>query len=235
MFDILEFFPTRWRGILDNKNNTIYLLDCISNLNKNLNNEEEIFGDDLKIFPPKEKIFYALECSPILDTKVVIIGQDPYHREGQAMGLSFSVPKGISIPPSLQNIYKELRNNIDGFVIPNHGNLEKWAKQGVLLLNSTLTVREASPMSHAKIWKDFSEILLQYLSDKTSNLVFLLWGEHSRSKKKFIDCEKHHILECVHPSPLSANRGGWFGNKHFSKCNNLLKEMGKTEINWSLD
>jgi len=237
MYNILEILPTRWRGLLDYDVtiNNIDFYECLKVLNNNLNNENETFGDDLKIFPPKDKIFNALECSPILGTKLVIIGQDPYHKEGQAMGLSFSVPEGVAIPPSLQNIYKELRNDIDDFVIPKHGNLEKWAKQGVLLLNSTLTVREASPMSHAKYWKDFSEILLKYLSDKTENLVFLLWGDHSRSKKKFIDCKKHYILECVHPSPLSANRGGWFGNKHFSKCNALLKEMGKTEIDWKLN
>lgn len=198
--------------------------------------EHSVYGDELSIYPPPEDIFTAFKLTPIQDIKVVILGQDPYHNKGEAMGLCFSVPNNIKVPPSLLNIYKELKNDLDNdnFEIPKHGNLINWAKQGVFLLNASLTVRENSPNSHSKIWKDKTSKIIEYISEYTENTIFILWGSFAKSKKPLIDTNKHYILECNHPSPLSANRGGWFGNKHFSQVNELLRKHNKTEINWSL-
>ena len=162
--------------------------------------------------------------------KVILLGQDPYHQKGQAMGLSFSVPENIKIPPSLVNIYKELKTDCNLQLL--HGDLTKWAKQGVLLLNTSLTVRESCPNSHQKYWRPFTDNLIKYISDNKEGLVFLLWGGHAKNKKKLIDFNKHYVLEANHPSPLSANRGGWFGCKHFSKTNDFLQKNGKKEICW---
>jgi uracil-DNA glycosylase len=162
----------------------------------------------------------------------VILGQDPYHERGQAMGLSFSVPENIVFPPSLQNIFKEIEEDLKITTLPD-GNLERWAKQGVFLLNTTLTVREHIANSHqGKGWELFSDVVIKTISDKRENVVFILWGNNARSKKSLIDNSKHLILEAVHPSPLSANRGGFFGCRHFSKCNDYLQNHGFSPIDW---
>jgi len=183
------------------------------------------------IFPPAKLIFNAFNLTPVEKVKVIIIGQDPYHGENQAHGLSFSVPKGVKIPPSLINIYKELNDDI-GKTIPNHGFLEDWANQGVLLLNSVLTVESGKANSHKNIgWEQFTESAIELISKKKEKLVFLLWGSYAHKKEAFIDTGKHLVLKSVHPSPLSAYNG-FFGNKHFSKTNSYLKENNIGVINW---
>lgn len=185
------------------------------------------------VFPPSPLIFNAFNLTPFDSVKVVIIGQDPYHNEGQAHGLAFSVPDGIQKPPSLQNIFKELSQDLN-IPIPAHGNLEKWAKEGVLLLNSSLTVRAHNAASHAKIgWQRFTDAAIKALSDKKENLVFILWGNYAIAKENLINRDKHLILKTVHPSPLSASRG-FFGCKHFSKTNNYLINNNIEPIDWSL-
>lgn len=185
------------------------------------------------VFPPGSLIFNAFNTTPFNEVKVVILGQDPYHRPGQAHGLSFSVPMGVAIPASLRNIYKELTANIPGFESPRHGNLERWAEQGVFLLNAILTVERAKAGSHKKIgWQQFTDAVIQTLSEKREGLIFLLWGNFARAKKTLIDTSKHHVLEAVHPSPLAGN--AFLGNKHFSTANELLKAQGKNEIDWRL-
>jgi len=187
-----------------------------------------------KIFPPKELVFNAFQLVPKDKIKVVILGQDPYINEGEAMGLSFSVPKGVKIPPSLRNIYKELAEDQDvDFDIPDHGDLTKWAEQGVLLLNSALTVREGKSNSHAEYWKYMTDNIIKDISKRMNGVIFLLWGNYARHKKNFIDIDKHYVLESVHPSPLSAQRGGWFGSRHFSKVNKILEDLKKTKIEWN--
>lgn len=185
-----------------------------------------------RIYPPGKLIFNAFNHCPVEKTKVVILGQDPYHGPGQAHGLCFSVPEGIEQPPSLQNIFKEIHDDL-GTPIPKSGNLERWADQGVLLLNATLTVRAHCAGSHQnKGWETFTDAVIQRLTEKKSNLVFLLWGAYAQRKGAYIDTQKNLVLKSVHPSPLSANRGGWFGNHQFSKTNQYLKEYGMTEIIW---
>ena len=184
------------------------------------------------IYPPMHDIFNALKYTPYESTKVVILGQDPYHEPGQAHGLSFSVKKGVKIPPSLVNIYKELHDDI-GMEIPCHGELTSWAKQGVLLLNATLTVRQAQANSHQKIgWATFTDNVIKHLNNSTRPIVFLLWGSNARSKKAYITNKNHLVLESVHPSPLSAYNG-FFGCKHFSKANSFLEKTGQAPINWN--
>ena len=183
-------------------------------------------------FPKQADIFAALALCPLDQLKVVILGQDPYHGPGQAEGLSFSVPNDIKHPPSLINIFKEIETDLS-VSYPKSGNLSRWAKQGVMLLNATLTVRAHEPGSHQKQgWETFTDTLIHKISLEKSNLVFLLWGGFAQKKSKHIDSNKHLILSGGHPSPLSANRGYWFGNEHFSKCNAYLKINGKTEIEW---
>lgn len=185
-------------------------------------------------FPPGKLIFNAFDLCPPEKTKVVILGQDPYHGPGQAHGLCFSVPEGIPHPPSLKNIFKELENDLQ-MAYPTSGNLKSWAKQGVLLLNATLTVQAHRAGSHqAKGWETFTDRVIQLLSEQYEGLVFLLWGGYAKQKIKLIDADKHCVLSSGHPSPLSANRGYWFGNQHFSKCNAYLDYKGKTPINWQL-
>ena len=185
------------------------------------------------IYPPGPLIFHAFEATPVEQVKVVILGQDPYHGPRQAHGLSFSVQKGVPPPPSLINIFKELHEDT-GMPIPNHGYLEKWALQGVLLLNASLTVRAGEPMSHAKIgWHHFTDAVIRTLSQKREHLVFLLWGKFAQDKIKLIDEHKHCILKSAHPSPLSAHNG-FFGNRHFSKTNDYLMKHGIDPIDWAL-
>ena len=183
-------------------------------------------------FPPGKLVFNAFNLCPFDKVKVVILGQDPYHEQGQAMGLSFSVPEGIMLPPSLQNIYKEIQNDL-GKPIPTSGDLTRWAKQGVLLLNATLTVRAHIANSHQTLgWANFTDAAIEALNAHREHVVFMLWGGFARSKKRLIDANRHCIIESVHPSPLSANRGGWFGQHQFSRCNAYLKEQGLDEIDW---
>lgn len=184
------------------------------------------------VYPPGKQIFAAFDFCPFEDVKVVIIGQDPYHGPGQANGLCFSVSDGIPFPPSLKNIFTELASDI-GVDIPASGNLERWAKQGVLLLNATLTVEQGNAGSHQRRgWEKFTDAVISELNANRSELVFLLWGGFAKSKAKLLDKAKHHILLSGHPSPLSANKGHWFGNKHFSQCNDSLKSIGQEPIDW---
>lgn len=184
------------------------------------------------IYPPGKLIFSAFNFTPFNDVKVVIIGQDPYHGPNQANGLSFSVNDGVSSPPSLVNIFKELKEDC-GCAIPSSGNLEAWAKQGVFLLNATLTVRQNTAGSHQKKgWEHFTDATIKLLSEKRENLVFLLWGNYAREKSQLIDSQKHLVLQAAHPSPLA--RGAFFGSKHFSKTNVYLEQNGKQPINWCL-
>ena len=185
-----------------------------------------------KIYPPGKLIFNAFDHCPAEQTKVVILGQDPYHGPGQAHGLCFSVPEGIDQPPSLQNIFKEINNDL-GKPVPTSGNLERWAEQGVLLLNATLTVRAHQAGSHQnKGWETFTDAVIKIISEKKENLVFFLWGSYAQRKGAFIDTQRHLVLKSVHPSPLSAIRGGWFGNHQFSQANAYLKSHGLKEIEW---
>jgi uracil-DNA glycosylase len=188
-----------------------------------------------EVFPPEPEIFAAFNHVPFNDVKVVIIGQDPYHGVNQANGLCFSVNPGIAHPPSLINIFKELESDLD-IPYPKSGDLSKWAKQGVLLLNATLTVRKSEANSHEKIgWQTFTDEVIEKLSKEREGIVFLLWGGFAKKKGKKIDRTKHHVLETGHPSPLSANRGYWFGNKHFSTANELLKDKRLAPINWEVE
>jgi uracil-DNA glycosylase len=185
------------------------------------------------VYPPGPLIFNAFNKTPFDKVKVVIIGQDPYHEPGQAHGLCFSVQNGVPHPKSLINIFKELHDDV-GFVVPVNGNLEKWTEQGVFLLNATLTVRAHEAGSHQNHgWERFTDAAISKLSEQREGLIFLLWGNYAKQKEAIIDTSKHYILSTVHPSPLSAHRG-FFGCKHFSKTNELLRQMGKTEINWQL-
>lgn len=192
--------------------------------------EEKAAGK--KIFPPGSQIFRAFELTPVSDVKVVILGQDPYHGLGQAHGLSFSVPDGVAAPPSLKNIFKEIESDL-GVRMSGYPNLEKWARQGVLLLNAVLTVRSGEAASHSKIgWQEFTDAVIKYISDNCEGVVFMLWGNFARTKRDLINTSRHHVLEAAHPSPLA--RGAFFGCRHFSQANNLLMASGKTPIDWTL-
>ncbi|MFA2605132.1 uracil-DNA glycosylase [Bacillus cereus] len=185
------------------------------------------------VYPKAEDIFNALEYTSYENTKVVILGQDPYHGPNQAHGLSFSVQPGIKTPPSLLNMYKELRDEY-GYDIPNNGYLVKWAEQGVLLLNTVLTVRQGEANSHkGKGWEHFTDRVIELLNEREKPVIFILWGRHAQAKKKLITNTKHHIIESVHPSPLSARRG-FFGSKPYSKVNTILANMGEREIDWEI-
>lgn len=190
---------------------------------------------DKVIYPPNHLIFNALNTTPLDRVKVVIIGQDPYHGPNQAHGLSFSVQKGVVLPPSLRNIFHELHNDL-GVKIPKHGDLTHWAEQGVLLLNAVLTVEAAQPTSHQKRgWEEFTDHVIDVLNEQREHIVFILWGAYAQRKGQRIDQNKHLVLKAAHPSPLSANRGGFFGCKVFSKTNNYLKQHGIEPIDWQLD
>ena len=216
-----------WKKLLDSEFNSEYFKNLIS-----------FIKDDYSkttCYPKGSQIFNAFDFCPINDLKVVVIGQDPYHGVDQANGLCFSVNKGVPHPPSLINIFKEIETDLGYKFENNKGDLSKWAKQGVMLLNATLTVRNNLAGSHQnKGWEIFTNKVIEVISIETNNTVFLLWGSFAKQKKELINTDKHKILESGHPSPLSANRGYWFGNKHFSKCNDYLDSVGKSKIDWSL-
>ena len=216
-----------WKELLDSEFNSEYFKNLIAFVKEDYSKTT--------CHPKGSKIFSAFDFCPINNLKVVIIGQDPYHGIGQANGLCFSVNKGIPHPPSLVNIFKEIEVDLGLKFKNNNGDLSKWAKQGVMLINSTLTVRHNIAGSHQnKGWEIFTDKVIEVISNETNNTVFLLWGSFAKQKKKLIDIKKHKVLESGHPSPLSANRGYWFGNKHFSKCNEYLDSIGKSKIDWSL-
>ncbi len=214
-----------WKTILMDEFNTSYFAALKDFLIK----EKQTY----KVYPPGNQIFNAFNHTPFDRVKVVILGQDPYHGKGQAHGLCFSVPQGIKPPPSLENIFKELQNDL-GISIPDHGNLLKWAEQGILLLNATLTVRANQAGSHqGKGWENFTNAVIQKISDNKTGVVFLLWGRYAQAKETLIDTNKHFVLKAAHPSPFSAYNG-FFGCKHFSKANDILSNQNLTPIDWSL-
>ena len=222
MFPKLE---ASWQTHLKNELEKEYFKDLLQNI--------ETEYATYECYPPKEFIFNAFNQCSFENTKVVILGQDPYHGTGEANGLAFSVNDTIKIPPSLRNIYREINSDFDTIFEPTSGNLERWAQQGVLLLNATLTVRKDTPNSHKHLhWQQFTDKVIEQLSTEKEHLVFLLWGAFAQKKAKFIDETKHLILTSGHPSPMSANQGKWFGNKHFSRANEYLESIGKPEINW---
>lgn len=215
----------KWQAILTDEIQKPYFHELI----KNVDEEYKLHT----CYPPKELIFAAFNYCSFKEVKVVIIGQDPYHGKGEANGLAFSVNDGVRIPPSLRNIFREISDNLETLFLSSSGNLEPWAKQGVLLLNASLTVREDTPNSHKHLkWNLFTDAVIQTISDGKEQVVFLLWGNFAHKKGLKIDRSKHLVLESGHPSPMSANQGKWFGNKHFSKTNSYLKENGETEIDW---
>ena len=212
-----------WKEILSDEFKNPYFLQLTAFVKSEYSNH--------KIYPPAKEIFNAFEKCPFSETKVVIIGQDPYHGEGQANGLCFSVSEGVRSPPSLVNIFKELKADM-GMDIPSSGNLERWANQGVLLLNATLTVRAASPGSHQnKGWEGFTDAVIRVVNDSKDNIVFILWGAYAQRKGEIIDRKKHLVIESAHPSPFAAHRG-FFGSRPFSKANGYLETVGKTKIDW---
>lgn len=222
----VESGETTWKEILGPERERDYFKAAIKFV-------EDARKSGKTIYPPNGDVFNALNLTPFAKVKVVIIGQDPYHGPNQAHGLCFSVKKGVPPPPSLQNIFKELAQDV-GFRPPGHGCLEDWARQGVLLLNAVLTVEAGKPQSHADIgWEKFTDTVIAELNQRTSGLIFLLWGSPAQKKGAIIDPSRHHVLKAPHPSPLSAHRG-FLGCKHFSKTNELLRVMGKEEINWQL-
>lgn len=215
-----------WKEALQEEFEQPYFQSIAAELKKEL-------SEGKTIYPPGQLIFNAFNCTPFDQVKVVILGQDPYHNPGEAMGLCFSVPQGIRIPPSLQNMYKELQADL-GIAPPNHGDLTQWTKQGIFLLNAMLTVEKNKAGSHQKIgWQTFTDRVIQRLSEQREGLVFLLWGNFARKKATLIDKEKHCILEAAHPSPLA--QGAFFGCRHFSKANAYLQAHGKSPVDWRLD
>jgi uracil-DNA glycosylase len=213
-----------WKIHLENEFEQLYFKNLI-----------EFVKDEYKnhvCYPPGKQLFNAFDKCSFDNTRVVIIGQDPYHNPLQANGLCFSVNDGVAFPPSLSNIFKEIKDNL-GLPIPTSGNLERWAQQGVLLLNATLTVRANQAGSHQKKgWEEFTDAVIRLINDKKENVVFLLWGNYAQNKGKIIDTTRHFVLKAKHPSPLSANSGGWFGTKHFSQTNNYLRAKNMQEIEW---
>lgn len=213
-----------WKELLETEFNKPYFNELIDFVKDEYKNHA--------CYPPGKQIFNAFDKCSFDDTRVVILGQDPYHNPGQAHGLCFSVNDGIPMPPSLLNIFKELRDDVQK-PMPISGNLENWAEQGVLLLNSTLTVRAGKAGSHQKQgWEKFTDEVIRLINNKKDNVVFMLWGKYAQDKGKVINPERHFVLKSKHPSPLSANFGGWFGNKHFSQANNYLKAKGLEPIAW---
>ncbi len=216
-----------WQEFINEEFKKDYYKKLESNINQSIANGVEVY-------PPKELTFLAFELTPFEDVKVVIIGQDPYIKPHEAMGLAFSVPGGVTIPPSLRNIFKELRNEYQDFIIPQEGDLTSWAKQGVFLINKYLSVERGKPLSHANFgWDTFTDNVIKALNEKAEHLVFMLWGNFARSNAKFIDSNRHLVLQTSHPSPLGAHKG-FLGCNHFIMCNDYLKEHGKTPIDWQL-
>jgi len=220
-------FEASWLNVLHDE----FEKDYMKNLRAFLKQEQDTGH---RTYPKNTDIFNAFRKTPFNELKVVILGQDPYHGEHQAHGLSFSVQKGITPPPSLKNIYKELLTDIPGFVMPTHGDLTEWAEQGVLLLNATLTVRANMPASHQKRgWEEFTDKVIKTISEKKEGIVFILWGAFAQAKAELIDQKKHFIIRSPHPSPFSADRG-FFGSKPFSKTNAILEKEGKKPIDWQI-
>ena len=214
-----------WKNALEGEFDKPYFVSLVQYLHR-----EKAEGK--QIFPPGGEIFKAFELTPVDKVKVVILGQDPYHGFGQAMGLSFSVPADVPAPPSLKNIFKEIESDL-GIRMSGCPDLRKWSEQGVLLLNAVLTVRAGMPASHSNIgWQEFTDAVISYISSHCEGVVFLLWGNFARSKKTLIDSSKHYVLEAAHPSPLA--RGAFFGCRHFSKTNEILRSEGKSPIDWQL-
>ena len=214
-----------WKKALAGEFEKQYFADLVNYLH-----QEKAAG--ATIFPPGSQIFRAFDLTPVKNVKVVILGQDPYHGPGQAHGLSFSVPHGVPAPPSLKNIFKEIETDL-GVRMSGCPNLEKWASQGVLLLNAVLTVRSGEAASHSKIgWEQFTDAVIKYVSDNCDGVVFMLWGNFARTKSALIDHSRHHVLEAAHPSPLA--RGAFFGCRHFSRANEALISSGHTPIDWQL-
>ncbi|WP_367752903.1 uracil-DNA glycosylase [Flavobacterium sp. WC2430] len=214
-----------WESIVSEETQQPYFKELLLNVEQEYQNSV--------CYPPQELIFAAFDYCSFDDLKVVIIGQDPYHGEGEANGLCFSVNDAVRIPPSLRNIYREINDDLDSIFMPNSGNLESWARQGVLLLNASLTVRKDTPNSHKHLkWNLFTDAVIQKISEEKEGVIFLLWGAFAHKKGLKIDRTKHLILESGHPSPMSANQGKWFGNKHFSTTNAYLEKAGKTAISW---
>lgn len=214
-----------WKNALQSEFEKPYFASLVSFLHREKNNGK-------RIFPQGNKIFHAFELTPVENVRVVILGQDPYHGEGQAMGLSFSVPDNVPAPPSLQNIFKEIESDL-GVKMSGRPNLEAWARQGVLMLNAILTVEAGQAASHSGIgWQEFTDAVIRFISENCSGVVFLLWGNFARGKKDMIDSSRHLILEAAHPSPLA--RGAFFGCRHFSKANEFLLAQGKTPVDWKL-
>ncbi len=212
-----------WKNLLQDEFSKTYFTEMAAFLRAEKQNGKVIY-------PPGALIFQAFKQTPLSKLKIVILGQDPYHNPGEAMGLSFSVPKGIKTPPSLKNIYKELKSDI-GKTIPSHGDLSHWADQGILLLNAMLTVEKNRPGSHKKIgWQKFTDAVIMQISETQENIIFMLWGRFAQSKKALINTKKHYVLEAAHPSPLA--RGAYFGSKHFSKANHILSQLQKAPIQW---
>jgi uracil-DNA glycosylase len=223
---LAETLNNDWKKVLNSSISSSYFMDLSLFLGSEFSQNE--------VFPPVDLVFAAFQHCSFQDTKVVIIGQDPYHGPGQAQGLSFSVPPAFPLPPSLRNIYKELYNDLK--VIRNDGDLRSWADQGVLLLNAVLTVRSGEPNSHAKQgWEEFTKEVIQILNKEKQNIVFVLWGSYAQKLSKFIDLQRHFIIQAAHPSPLSANRGGFFGTKPFSQINQYLLASGQEGIDWGRD
>lgn len=221
-----KLYDESWAPVLK----PLFQQDYMKKLSAFVQQERQHF----EIFPPQNLVFNAFRLTPFPDTKVIILGQDPYHNIGQAHGLSFSVPPGIAFPPSLKNIFAELTTDIPDFKFPPAGDLTKWARQGVLLLNATLTVRAHQAGSHQKQgWETFTDQIIEKISSELDGVVFLLWGSYAQKKAALIDSNKHLILKAVHPSPLSVYRG-FFGSKHFSKANAYLAAKGKKPIDWKL-
>ncbi|MEO5984850.1 MAG: uracil-DNA glycosylase [Ferruginibacter sp.] len=216
-----------WKEVLKEEFNKTYFQQIVTFLKTDKAN-------GIKIFPPGSLIFNAFNQTPFEEIKVVILGQDPYHGEGQAHGLAFSVPAGLKPPPSLVNIFKEIQTDIGVHMPLHYGNLTKWCEQGVLLLNAALTVRAGEPFSHARYgWAEFTDSVIRKISEEKKNVVFMLWGKFAQEKLSLIDETKHHVLKAAHPSPFSADKG-FFGCRHFSKTNQLLMDAGLQPIDWKL-
>ena len=219
--------PKTWESIINDERDKEYFQSILAFVEQQRNSGKTVY-------PPQGQVFSAFDMTPFESVRVVILGQDPYHGANQAHGLAFSVLPGVKTPPSLRNMYKELAQDIEGFEIPSHGYLDSWASQGVLMLNTVLTVEEAKAHSHAKCgWETFTDAIIAELNQRSEPIIFLLWGAHAQKKGQAIDVDKHHVLIAPHPSPLSARRG-FFGCQHFSITNKLLSSIDQQPIDWRL-